>query len=329
VSSNAARGLGAVVVVLLLVLLAACGGDRGSASRTTTRSPPPLELGAGARLSETGLYTDMALMSLAPDVVEFAPAYELFSDGAEKRRWLRLPEAKKIDASVPDHWEFPVGALLFKEFAKGGRRIETRVIARSGAGDSDYFMGAFLWNADESDATFVPEGVANALGTDHDVPSAAACWTCHAGEPGRVLGFSAVQQPDAPAASFEAPPPLRFSPPGNETTQAALGYLHANCGHCHNATSSVVTASNVHFRLAIDTVDDIATTATYMTAVGVTTPNTVNGHNTIVYPDEPGLSVLLDRFRATDGNRMPQLGSEFMDAAGDPILDAWIEAIPP
>jgi hypothetical protein len=328
VSSNAARGLGAPALALLLELLAACGGDRGVASRTTTRSPPPLELGAGARLSETGLYTDMALMSLAPDVVEFAPAYELFSDGAEKRRWLRLPEAKKIDASDPDHWEFPVGALLFKEFAKGGRRIETRVIARSGAGDSDYFMGAFLWNADESDATFVPEGVANALGTDHDVPSAAACWTCHAGEPGRVLGFSAVQQPNAPAASFEAPPPLRFSPPGNETTRAALGYLHANCGHCHNPNGSARPDTDMDLRLSFADREPEHTGA-YRTALGRSLQAFGTEQVTLrIARGRPAESAVLLRMTALDaGVRMPPLGSERVDPAGIAAVRRFIESL--
>ncbi|MFN7134819.1 MAG: hypothetical protein ACK4N5_22255 [Myxococcales bacterium] len=38
------------------------------------------------RLSETGLYADFAARSLAPGVFEFTPRFELWSDGAEKRR---------------------------------------------------------------------------------------------------------------------------------------------------------------------------------------------------------------------------------------------------
>jgi hypothetical protein len=327
-SSSAARGLGAPAVALLLVLLAACGGDRGVASRRTTRSPPPPELGAESRLSETGLYADTALKRVAPDVVEFEPAYALFSDGADKRRWLRLPQAGKIDTSDPDHWEFPVGTLLFKEFAKGGRRVETRVIARIGAGESDYFMGAFLWSADESDATFVPDGVANALGTDHDVPSAAACWTCHAGEPGRVLGLSAVQQPNAPAALFEAAPPSRFTPPGNETTRAALGYLHANCGHCHNPNGSARPDTDMDLRLSFADREPEHTGA-YRTALGRSLQAFRSDQVTLrIARGRPTESAVLLRMTELDGGvRMPPLGSERVDSAGIAAVRRFIESL--
>src|SRR5690606_21088282 len=80
--------------------------------------------------------------------------------------------------------------------------------------------------------------------------SASACWTCHAGEPGRVLGFSAVQQPDAPAELFTVAPAPRFAPPGDDLTRAALGYLHANCGHCHNAHGSARPDTDMDLRLS-------------------------------------------------------------------------------
>ena len=109
-------------------------------------------------LSETGLYLDMATKELAPDLIEYEPAYKLWSDGAEKRRWLRLPRGTQIDTSDMDHWVFPIGSMFFKEFALDGRKLETRIVARLGADADDYFMGAFRWNEDESDAVFVREG---------------------------------------------------------------------------------------------------------------------------------------------------------------------------
>src|SRR5687767_5270313 len=44
------------------------------------------------RLSETGLYADLATRSVAPDNLEFRPAHQLWSDNADKHRWLKLPE---------------------------------------------------------------------------------------------------------------------------------------------------------------------------------------------------------------------------------------------
>ncbi len=51
-----------------------------------------------ARLADTGLYADPASKTLAPGIFPFSPQYPLWSDGAVKRRWIRLPEGAAIDA---------------------------------------------------------------------------------------------------------------------------------------------------------------------------------------------------------------------------------------
>ena len=44
----------------------------------------------------TGLYTDFASKALAPDNKEYTPGLVLWSDGADKTRWLYLPPGAKI-----------------------------------------------------------------------------------------------------------------------------------------------------------------------------------------------------------------------------------------
>src|SRR4051812_19214908 len=85
---------------------------------------------APAHLRDTGLYADAAMTSVAPGILPFSPQYPLWTDGAAKRRWIRLPPGATIDASRADAWEFPVGTKLWKEFSFGGRRAETRMIER-------------------------------------------------------------------------------------------------------------------------------------------------------------------------------------------------------
>ena len=79
------------------------------------------------RLSETGLYADVATKRVAEGLLAFTPQYPLWSDGARKSRWIALPPGTSIDASDPDAWVFPVGTRLWKEFAFE-RRIETRYL---------------------------------------------------------------------------------------------------------------------------------------------------------------------------------------------------------
>src|SRR5262245_17394980 len=61
------------------------------------------------RLSQTGLYASAATEPIATDVLSFRPQFELWSDGARKRRWIRLPPETRIDTSDMDAWQFPVG----------------------------------------------------------------------------------------------------------------------------------------------------------------------------------------------------------------------------
>lgn len=302
------------LAIAAILALAGCDADPCDAAALPAL-PDPDRPGAFA-LSE--------LLPGGADLVEFEPAHALWSDGAGKRRWLRLPAGARIDTSDMDHWRFPAGAILVKEFAREGRRIETRVIARTGCGERDTWMGAFVWNDDESDATFAPDGLENARGTDHDVPAAAACATCHDGEPGRVLGMSAVQQMHARNELGDlVSHPLPFAPPREPIAAAALGYLHANCGHCHNPDGSARPDTDMNLRLSLGGKAAEETTVDrplqYYRSAQV---------NLRVAPGDPGRSALLQRMleRGTR-SQMPPLASEEVDPTGVAIVQAWIEGM--
>jgi hypothetical protein len=155
----------------------------------------------------------------------FTPNHSLWSDGATKRRWIALPPGTAIDKSDPDAWDFPRGTKLWKEFSMG-RAVETRFIER--LADGSWRYATYVWNADGTAATLAPEGGAlldlpDAPGGKYVVPSRADCLACHEGPAVPILGFSAFQL-EAKRA------------PGDDASHA-LGYLHANCGHCHNANA--------------------------------------------------------------------------------------------
>ena len=84
------------------------------------RSLPPM-------LSATGLYVDGSTDELAPGVHPYEPRYVLWSDGADKQRYLFIPEGSQIDTADMDEWRFPVGTKVWKEFSRDGKRLETRL----------------------------------------------------------------------------------------------------------------------------------------------------------------------------------------------------------
>jgi hypothetical protein len=156
---------------------------------------PPVELASGpALLSETGLYSNFAARTIAPDLIAFAPRYSFWSDGAEKRRWLSLPPGTKIDTSKMDDWVFPIGTKVWKEFRVGDKLVETRLLMKvRDDAPAGWWMAAYVWKEDGSDAVASPKGVDDALGTGHLVPSRVDCQNCHQGMRDVLIGVSAIQ----------------------------------------------------------------------------------------------------------------------------------------
>ncbi|WP_433935324.1 PQQ-dependent sugar dehydrogenase [Sorangium cellulosum] len=288
-----------------------------------------------ARLSETGLYADIATRSRAANTLEFRPAYELWSDGASKRRFVYLPRCSTIDTSDMDHWSLPVGTRFWKEFRAEGVAVETRLIHRFGPGIDDWLFAAYAWDPSRNDAFLVEEGVEDARGTRHDIPRTADCWECHGKLPERILGFSALQlSHDGPGETMASlsragwltvPRPRGFRPPGDAEAAAALGYLHANCGNCHNSTGVATLRTRL---LAANTT--VESTDTYTTGVGVTPSFWEAGVVHRITAGDPESSAVVRRM-AHRGTRaqMPPIASDVADAAGLAAVRAWIDELRP
>jgi hypothetical protein len=343
---RAARSALALGGVTLLAL--GCGGnDEGSSA-----PPVPYARPAYTRLSETGLYADFAARMLAADVEAYEPELVLWADDAAKERWLRLPPGTIIDTADMDRWVFPIGTRVWKQFSLDGVALETRLIERYGEGREDYWMGAFVWDDGHADATFVEEGAPDLLGTPHDAPEEDQCWSCHNGENGRLLGVSALQlshAADAPmsglslerlarAGRLSAPPApgTRFVPPGDELTAAALGYLHANCGHCHNSRGTAWPDTQMVLRLSADELGSGESasperTELYQSVVGQAVQYFRDEDFPVrAVPGAPEQSALLGRMSVRGPRaQMPPLGSEALDPVGLDLVTRWIAALPP
>jgi hypothetical protein len=328
------RRAGYVARVLALVSLS-CGSDQSPSG-----SGPPAYL----RLSDTGLYSDLATRTLAGGVRTFEPTYKLWSDGADKTRWILLPEGGVIDTTDMNRWVFPIGTQLWKEFSLDARPLETRLIERYGPGPSDYWMGSFVWQDDGADALVSEEGAENVLGTDHDVPARERCPACHNGEPGRALGFSALQLADSPLdldlerlgadglLSSPPPPDASYSVPGDADAAAAFGYLHANCGSCHNPRGTSWPDTQMLLRLGLDGAA-VQTTPLIESVVGQRLQYYRGEDAAItlrVVPGHPEASGIIARMNVRGPmEQMPPLATEKVDEAGVDLVERWIASLPP
>jgi hypothetical protein len=309
-------------------------------------SAPVAEGGHPDRLSETGLYAELATEALAPGVVAFEPRFELWSDGSTKRRWLYLPPGQSIDATDPDGWVFPVGTKTWKEFTSDGVRVETRLLEKSTEG---WRAVAYLWN--EGDADAIPEGRVNARGTTHDVPSESDCFACHAGSDDMLLGVSAIQLgwPEPADGGGDAggpqgvtlaslvaegrllPAPARTTVdlPGTALDQAALGRLHVDCGHCHRPGTVAWGRGEMDLRLVVGALGSLEETGVFQTAVGVPTSRIFDGITARIQPGVALESAVYVRMATRDSILgMPTIGSKLVDPGGIETVRAFIDALP-
>jgi hypothetical protein len=299
----------------------------------------------------TGLYSSWASKTVATDLTQYDPGLHLWSDGADKTRWIYLPAGQKIDTSDMDEWTFPVGTKIFKEFrlalgdASTETRIETRMLWKQAA--NTWYRTTYLWTPDGvTDAVELTSGELDAAGTGYEVPNQDECNQCHNGRIDGVLGFEAValSSPEASGMTIETlttnglitdPPDAALTIPGDPTESAALAYLHMNCGtSCHNRGNGQAEPTKFFMRLDVATLSTVQTTDTYTTGWGVPTVNFNIPFVTTTYrllACNTGSSCVYYRASHRDnvdgtpfGVQMPPIDTHKVDEAGITTIAAWI-----
>ncbi len=290
------------------------------------------------KLSLTSLYEDFSKKKFAPDAVEFAPVYTLWADGSTKRRFIQLPPGTKIDTADMDNWVFPVGTKFWKEFTYDGKKVETRLIERTDVGS--YRLGSYVWNDAQTEADYTEGGATNAAGTDWTVPTIAGCTACHAGTVSHINSFQAIQLSKTTDAInlgtisdmgwLTKPPPKGklFTLPGTAADRAGLGYLHANCGHCHTPLGSAWSTVNQVLRLTVDGIDTVEHTNTYKTAVWVPTSSYKGKAFRIVPGVSADSAVYVRPTHRGDPDQMPPIGTKIVHPDGIAAIKAFVDGMP-
>jgi hypothetical protein len=308
-------------------------------------------------LRQTGLYADFPSKTIGPRILSYSPQYPLWSDGAAKRRWIHLPLGGVIDASDPDVWTFPAGTKIWKEFSFGGRLVETRLMEALAGGE--WRFASYVWNPAESEAVLAPpEGLSGVAeiqpGLRHDIPGVLDCKACHVNKRTEVLGFSALQlspdrDPNAPHAesvsddmvnlstliarglirSFPAEwgaRPLRIPAP-TPVGRAALGYLHANCGNCHNPGGGLdVLNLLLRHLVAADSAGEPALVTAIDHRGRFRIPGVEPGGTFLIRPGDAAHSSVLYRMSSRNPFlQMPPLGTKLADSVAIDLIRLWIK----
>jgi hypothetical protein len=315
--------------------------EAGALSDASDAGSCDLDLaGEPTELRCTGLYSDFASLTIAPDVHVYDPGLHLWSDGAVKTRWVYLPPGTKIDTTNMDEWVFPVGTKFWKQFVVKGVVTETRLLHKTGP--NTWYPTTYYWEPGGTTTTELTTGALNVNDSGYEIPSQFECKACHQGRTDFVLGFEAVSL-SSPGASglpistlqsqglLTAPPSTPITVPGTATESAALGYLHANCGiACHNPDNGAARSTGFFMRLNVSELASVSQTDTVKTGWNMPTVAFLRVPDRIAQCD-PSSSCVYFRMShrdgvadAASGTQMPPIDTHQVDPTGEAVIAAWI-----
>ncbi len=272
----------------------------------------------------------------------------LFSDYAEKFRYIWVPLGQKAKYNPDGVFEFPIGTAIIKSFGypsdfrvpnKDVRLIETRVLLRRASG---WVALPYIWDENGQDAelkragkrmdiSFIaPSGESRTI--SYAVPNANQCKGCHdkagvlnpIGPKARNLNdgiqLAAWQRAGIlDIAPANAPAVPRFDDPHAPLALRARAYLDVNCGHCHNRQGPANTSG---LWLDWNQPQDVN--------LGLGKRPTAAGRGSgglafAIAPGKPDQSYLITRMESLDpGIAMPELGRASVHSEGVAVVRQWI-----
>lgn len=339
------HGLGALAAAALLVsALPASGGTNESGVNDSAIIEP----GLPAKLSDYGFFTGPGATGPAAGLVGYSLRTPLFSDYAEKQRFVYVPATARVVADAAGRLDFPIGSALIKTFGYGSgaafRPIETRVLLRRANG---WEALPYVWNADLSDAELkvaggrlpvtvtLPDGEAKQI--SYSVPNKNLCKECHSANGAVVpIGPVVANMELAPAASqslraridwstapLQSNGPVWNDPATGSLDARARAYLMVNCAHCHNPQGS---ASNSGLFLNYAAAGDRTATGVYKRPVAAGRGS--GGHEFAIAPGHPEASIMIYRMGSVEpGVAMPEVGRSMVHEEGVALIRAWISSL--
>ena len=342
------------VFIGILAVLAASAFQQ----KADYKSIAPKEL-----LSEYGFFAGkIADQKPVAGVVPYRLNTPLFSDYAEKLRFVQLPVGQTVAYNPDKVLDFPVGTAIIKTFyypndfrtPEAGRRLmETRLLLHEPSG---WKALEYVWNDDQSDAYLEVAGETKTVSWIHNdgkkrsleysMPNLNQCKGCHnRNEQMTPIGPSARQLngnlhyeetenqlahwaksgllTGLPALNEVAKTPVWNDPKTATLDGRARAWLDINCAHCHNPDGPA-KSSGLYLHAQ----------ETDLTHLGLMKAPVAAGRGSGnrpfgIVPGQPDQSILLYRLESTDpGAMMPEVGRKMAHAEGVALIREWIQSLP-
>ncbi len=286
----------------------------------------------------------------------------LFSDYAEKLRFVKLPAGQPVPYNPDDVLAFPVGTVLIKTFyfphdfrdtAKGRRLLETRVLVHEASG---WKALEYVWNTEQTDAVLEVAGEqtdvvyldreGNTQRQSYVMPNLNQCKGCHNRNEKLLPIGPSIRQLNGELAYANGPenqltywqkhglltglPALDDLPKAPVWNDAATGTLDArarawldiNCAHCHRPNGPAST-SGLNLRY-----NETNPTAWGILKTPVAAGRGSGGRQYDITPGKPDESILVYRLESTDpGIMMPEVSRKVTHREGVALVRDWIRSL--
>ena len=310
------------------------------------------------KLSEYSFFAgNISDLKPASNVFPYEVNAALFSDYAEKARFIYLPDGQKMEYHSRLAFTFPSGAVIIKNFfywneagapEKGRRILETRLLLKEEKG---WKALEYIWNTEQTEAFLEVTGATMPVSwldengkkqsIEYIAPNLNQCKGCHSfdgqfipiGITARQLNRTENNENQLIAwqkagrlvlpENFDlstAPKLVEYTHSDQQLTSLrARSYLDANCAHCHNPHGPASTSGMF---LEVDQTD--------LEKLGVNKPPVAAGRGSGnrrfgIVPGKPNESILVFRMESDDpGIRMPELGRQLAHREGLELVKQWI-----
>lgn len=318
-------------------------------------------------LSEYGFFVGaIADLKPADRVFLYDVNAPLFSDYAEKLRFIYLPAGTQMTASATEAFDFPAGAVIIKNFyypkdaqhpEQGRRIIETRLLLREEKG---WKALTYIWNDAQTEAVLEVAGATIpvtwknekgiAVQLDYTVPNLNQCKGCHSYD-GRFVPIGiTTRQLNGEHHADEGNQLLFWKKQGwcvlpddfnPDTAEKLTDYrqtaLTNAAPELNNAARAYLDGNCAHCH---NPHGPASTSGMFLNAantdlerLGIGKPPVAAGRGSGnrrfgIVPGKPGESILLYRMESDDpGVRMPELGRQSAHQEGIDLIKAWIKSL--
>jgi len=340
-----------IIVILSVILLTIAVGFKSADTDVLPKK----------KLSEYSFFVgELKALKPAGSVYPYELNSTLFSNYAEKLRFIYIPKGKQVAYKETGVLDFPEGSYLIKNFyypvdfrhpEKGRRIIETRLLVHTTRGWEAF---PYKWNEEQTEAfydvagettdvTYVNEK-GKTVRSSYHIPNKNECKGCHSYNQAmlpigpRISELNRSMNPvygngnqlvyfkekgwltGLPAENLIPKMPVWNDVQGASLNERARAYLDINCANCHRKGGPAETSG------LLLTYDEQNLKSIGINKSPVAAGKGSGGRLYDIVPGKPGESIMVYRMQTTEpGSAMPEIGREQVHHEAIELISSWIK----